>query len=175
MPSAVRLREDYSVEELRALAPTVEDSQPEPAAVYRWLRCGRNGPRRGGEGRRHGPPDAARLGPSLQRLGPGGPDRQLDAGSRSLVCHRSNWPRSPQIVETGPDREKDGVVRWRRIDLKRVIVERFGVDLSRALCRKAAQDARLLPHQRKAAPSGAGREDRRGFQKNFPRALKRSS
>jgi transposase len=33
-----------------------------------------------------------------------------------------------RIVEVGPDREKDGVVRWRRIDLKRVIAERFGVD-----------------------------------------------
>jgi transposase len=33
-----------------------------------------------------------------------------------------------RIVEAGPDREKDGVVRWRRIDLKRVIAERFGVD-----------------------------------------------
>jgi transposase len=31
------------------------------------------------------------------------------------------------IVETGPDRSTDGVVRWRRIDLKRVIEERFGV------------------------------------------------
>jgi transposase len=33
-----------------------------------------------------------------------------------------------QIVEAGPDREEDGVVRWRRIDLKRVIAERFGVN-----------------------------------------------
>ena len=32
------------------------------------------------------------------------------------------------IVTTGPDRKVDGVVRWRRIDLKRVIAERFGVD-----------------------------------------------
>lgn len=32
-----------------------------------------------------------------------------------------------QIVETGPDRAVDGVVRWRRIDLQRVIGERFGV------------------------------------------------
>ena len=32
------------------------------------------------------------------------------------------------IVETGPNRKVDGVVRWRRIDLKRVIAERFGVD-----------------------------------------------
>jgi transposase len=28
----------------------------------------------------------------------------------------------------GPNHEKDEVVRWRRIDLKRVIAERFGVD-----------------------------------------------
>jgi transposase len=33
-----------------------------------------------------------------------------------------------RIVEAGPDREKDRVVRWRRVDLKRVIAERFGVD-----------------------------------------------
>ena len=33
-----------------------------------------------------------------------------------------------QIVETGPDRAADGVVRWRRVDLKRVVGERFGVD-----------------------------------------------
>jgi transposase len=31
------------------------------------------------------------------------------------------------IVEAGPDRKIDGVVRWRRIDLQRVIGERFGV------------------------------------------------
>lgn len=33
-----------------------------------------------------------------------------------------------QIVEKGPDPAKDGVVRWRRVDLKRVIQEQFGVD-----------------------------------------------
>ena len=32
-----------------------------------------------------------------------------------------------QLVETGPDRTADGVVRWRRVDLQRVIEERFGV------------------------------------------------
>src|SRR5580704_17787590 len=63
--------------------PPVEDSQPEPAASIAGCGEGWNGPRSSGEGRRHGPPDAARLGPSLQRLGPGGPDRQLDAGSQA--------------------------------------------------------------------------------------------
>ncbi len=32
------------------------------------------------------------------------------------------------LVEAGPDPQADGVVRWRRIDLKEVIRDRFGVD-----------------------------------------------
>ncbi len=30
-------------------------------------------------------------------------------------------------METGPDVQTDGVVRWRRVDLQAVIKERFGV------------------------------------------------
>ena len=33
-----------------------------------------------------------------------------------------------EIVETRPDRAVDGVVRWRRTDLQRVVSERFGID-----------------------------------------------
>ena len=51
---------------------------------------------------------------------------------------RNHWGNPPRLsveqqaefvrlVEVGPDREVDGVVRWRRIDLQRVIAERFGV------------------------------------------------
>lgn len=32
-----------------------------------------------------------------------------------------------QLVEAGPDRAVHGVVRWRRVDLQRLITERFGV------------------------------------------------
>src|ERR1700722_11924617 len=46
-----------------------------------------------------------------------GPKRVLWAEKRA---------RFAQIGGAGPDREKDGVVRWRRLDLKRVIAERFG-------------------------------------------------
>jgi transposase len=34
-----------------------------------------------------------------------------------------------RIVEIGPDLARDGVVRWRCVDLRRVIKERFDVDL----------------------------------------------
>jgi hypothetical protein len=63
-----------------------------------------------------------RLGPSVQGRRPDG-----------LI---DNWAEGPKprlsavgrVREAGPDREKDGVVRWRRVDLKGVIAQRFGVE-----------------------------------------------
>ena len=107
--------------------PPVERRQPEPTASIVGRGSRRNGPRDGREDRRHGPPDASRLGSPLNA-----------SGLEGLL---DNWTKGPkprlsaqqvaeftQIVEAGPEREKDGVVRWRRVDLKRVIAERFGVD-----------------------------------------------
>jgi transposase len=37
-----------------------------------------------------------------------------------------------RLVEAGPDPDKDGIVRWRCADLKRVLGERFAVDVSEA-------------------------------------------
>ena len=31
-----------------------------------------------------------------------------------------------QVVETGPERAVDGIVRWRRVDLQQIVAERFG-------------------------------------------------
>ncbi len=60
------------------------------------------------------------------------------AGPEGLLDHWTDGPKPrlsasqlsefAKIVETGPDRERDGVVRWRRVDLKRVIAEKFGVE-----------------------------------------------
>src|ERR1700678_955478 len=58
--------------------PAVEDRQPEPTASVTGGGPRRHGPWPGGEDRGHGPADLARLGPPLQRVGAGGPDRQLD-------------------------------------------------------------------------------------------------
>ncbi len=74
-------------------------------------------------------------------------------------------------METGPDPAVDGVVRWRRIDLKRVIRERFGVDYHERYVGDAHEGTRLLACERQAAPPGAGRRNRRGLQKNFARTL----
>ncbi len=90
------------------------------------------------------------------------------AGPEGLI---DNWTEGPkprlsaeqlaqlaQIVEAGPNRERDGAVRWRRIDLKGVIVERFGVDFHE---RYVGKLLKKLGFQRQAASSGSGRADPR--------------
>jgi transposase len=127
MPSAVRLRADYSAEALRALArrsKTVNQSRR-----LLSLAAVRDGMDRGSAAKIGGM-DRQTLRDWVHRFNASGPEGLVD-----------NWTEGPkprlsagrlaqlaQIVEAGPDREKDGVVRWRRIDLKRVIAERFGVD-----------------------------------------------
>lgn len=127
MPSAVKLREDYSVEELRALARRSKDVNQSRRLLS--LAAVRDGMDRGSAAKIGGM-DRQTLRDWVHRFNAAGPDGLLD-----------NWTKGPKprlsadqlaalaaIVEAGPDREKDGVVRWRRVDLKRVIAERFGVD-----------------------------------------------
>jgi transposase len=127
MPSAVNLREDYSAEKLRALARRSKDVNQSRRLLS--LAAVRDGKERG-EAARIGGMDRQTLRDWVHRFNAQGPDGLID-----------NWTSGPTprlsadqltelttIVETGPDRKVDGVVRWRRIDLKRVIAERFGVD-----------------------------------------------
>jgi transposase len=127
MPAAVRLREDYSAEALRALARRSKDVNQSHRLLS--LAAVRDGMDRGSAAKIGGM-DRQTLRDWVHRFNASGPDGVLD-----------NWTEGPkprlspeqlaafaQIVEAGPDRERDGVVRWRRIDLKRVIAEKFGVD-----------------------------------------------
>ena len=126
MPAAVKLRE-VSADALRALARRAKDVNQSRRLLS--LAAVRDGKDRG---------EAAKI---------GGMDRQTlrdwvhrfnAAGPEGLFDHWTDGPKPrlsagqlaefAKIVETGPDREKDGVVRWRRVDLKRVIAEKFGVD-----------------------------------------------
>ena len=58
--------------------------------------------------------------------GPDGLTNREGAGRPCLLNNRQMRERA-RIVETGPDRESTGVVRWRRIDPVRIIDQRFGV------------------------------------------------
>ena len=171
MPAAVRLREDYAAEALRALARRSKDVNQSRRLLS--LAAVRDGMDRGAAAKIGGM-DQQTLSDWVHRFNASGPDGLLDNWTEGPKSRLSTEQRAEfaRIVEAGPDRKKDGVVRWRRINLKRVIAERFRRRLSSALCRKAFEEARLLAHQRAAPSSGSGRTDCRSVQKNFPRALK---
>jgi transposase len=127
MPAAVRLREDYSADELRALARRAKDVNQSRRLLS--LAAVRDGMDRGSAAKMGGM-DRQTLRDWVHRFNASGPDGLID-----------NWTEGPKprlseeqmaefakVVEAGPDRETDGVVRWRRIDLKHVIVEKFNVD-----------------------------------------------
>ena len=73
------------------------------------------------------------------------------------------------LVEAGPDPERDGVVRWRRIDLKRRIEAMFGVTMHERTVGKqlAALGLRRL-QVAPAAPEGGYSGARQAFKKTSP-------
>jgi len=81
---------------------------------------------------------------------------------------RRNWP---EIVGTGPDPLVDGVVRWRRIDLKRLIKERFGVDYHERYVGKLLKELGFSHMSARPRHPGAGRSCHGRVQKNFARTL----
>jgi transposase len=127
MPAAVKLREDFSAGELRALARRSKDVNQSRGLLS--LAAVRDGKERG---------EAARIGGMNRLTLRDWVHRFNAAGREGLLDNWTDGPKSrlsteqlakfAKIVEAGPDREQDGVVRWRRIGLKRVIKERFGVD-----------------------------------------------
>ena len=82
--------------------------------------------------------DAARIGGKdrqtlrdwVHRFNVGGADALLDAWTNGPTPRLSLEQKSElaALVEAGPDRQADGVVRWRRIDIKLAIKKRFGVE-----------------------------------------------
>ena len=127
MSGAVNLREDFSAEELRALAKRSRDANQSRRLLS--LAAIRDGKDRG-EAAKIGAMDRQTLRDWVHRFNAAGPDGLLDHWTSGPTPRLSadQLAQLAAIVETGPDRKVDGVVRWRRIDLKRVIAERFGVD-----------------------------------------------
>jgi transposase len=168
MASAVSLREDYSAVELRRLAAATKNANQSRRLLS--LAAVLDGMNRT-EAARIGGMDRQTLRDWVHRFNAHGPDGLLDSWSKGPESRLSEEQRGEiaQLVETGPDRAVHGVVRWRRVDLQRVILERFGVAYHErtigklltalgfshisARPRHPAQDARTIE----------------GFKKTFPR------
>jgi transposase len=127
MPAAIVLRTDYSASELRRLAKASRDNNQSRRLLS--LAAVLDGMNRT-DAARIGGMDRQTLRDWSHRFNEFGPDGLLDRHGGGVEARLSQTQKTElaAIVETGPDRAKDGVVRWRRVDLQRVIKERFGVD-----------------------------------------------
>ncbi len=126
MPSTVPLRDDYDATELRILAKRSGDRRQirrllALAAVY-------DGMSRAAAAKVGGM-DRQTLRDWAHRFNAEGPEGLTDRprAGRPRQLTDAQMEKLGEIVESGPDPARDGVVRWRRLDLKRVIAERFGV------------------------------------------------
>ena len=126
MASAVCLRADFSPTKLRRLAATTKNvNQSRRLLSLAAVLDGMNRT----EAARIGGMDRQTLRDWVHRFNADGPDGLLDGWSKGPESRLSAEQRAEiaELVETGPDRAIHGVVRWRRVDLQRVITERFGV------------------------------------------------
>ena len=126
MSACIALRDDYDSLELRRLAKVSRD----PRQVRRLLALAAayDGMSRT-EAAKVGGMDRQTLRDWAHRFNEEGPEglKHRSGAGRPRLLTQEQMSELSAIVETGPDPEVDGVVRWRRIDLKRVIEERFGV------------------------------------------------
>ena len=127
MPSALPLRTDYSSADLRRLAKKTKDNNQSRRLLS--LAAVLDGMNRT-DAARIGGMDRQTLRDWVHRFNDQWPDGLCDvhAGGVEPRLSPEKLAELAAIVEAGPDREKDGVVRWRRVDLQRVVKERFGVD-----------------------------------------------
>lgn len=129
MGAAVSLREDFGVEELRRLAAKAKDGgQARRLLALAAVRDGMNRT----EAARLGGMDRQTLRDWVHRFNQRGPEGLIDLKPSGRPTKLSDEQKEVlrQLVEAGPDRQKDGVARWRCVDLKRIVGQRFGVDLS---------------------------------------------
>jgi len=126
MAARIPLRSDFDASRLRRLARTYRDPRQlrrllALAAVYDGMSRS--------DAARIGGMDRQTLRDWVHRFneeGVAGLTNRKGAGRRRML-NDAQMKELDEIVETGPDPAVDGVVRWRRVDLKRVIEERFGV------------------------------------------------
>ena len=168
MSACIALRDDYDSRALRDLARRSRD----PRQVRRLLALAAayDGLSRTAAAKVGGM-DRQTLRDWAHRFNDEGPDglKHRSGAGRPRLLTQEQMSELSAIVETGPDPEVDGVVRWRRIDLKRVIEERFGViysertisDLLAALSfshisgrpQHPRQDARVIEAFKKTFPA----------------------
>ena len=126
MPAPVSVRTDYSARELRRLAATTKNANQSRRLLS--LAAILDGMSRT-DAARIGGMDRQTLRDWVHRFNERGPDGLKDTWSKGnpprLLAEQQ--AELAHLVETGPNRAVHGVVRWRRVDLQRLLAKRFGV------------------------------------------------
>jgi len=129
MGGAIGLRDDFEGDDLRRFARKATDADQARrllalAGVY-------DGMDREAAARIGGM-DRQTLRDWVHRFNERGPEGLINAKSSGRPSKLSTAQKEElrRLVEAGPDPQVDGVVRWRCVDLRRVLGERFAVDLS---------------------------------------------
>ena len=167
MSACIALRDDYDSPALRDLARRSRD--PRQLRRLLALAAAYDGMSRT-EAAKVGGMDRQTLRDWAHRFNDEGPDglKHRSGAGRPRLLTQEQMSELSAIVETGPDPEVDGVVRWRRIDLKRVIEERFGVIYSE---RTLSDLLAALSFSHISGRSQHPRQDARvieAFKKTFP-------
>jgi transposase len=129
MSAAISVRDDFEAEELHVLAGRVKDANQ--ARRLLAIAAVLDGMDRE-EAARIGGMDRQTLRDWVHRFNAQGPEGLINIKPPGRPSRLSEEQKEElcELVEAGPDPVKDGVARWRCVDLKRVLGERFGVDLS---------------------------------------------
>ena len=167
MPAPLRLRTDFSVGVLRRLASATKNANQSRRLLS--LAAVLDGMNRA-DAARIGGMDRQTLRDWVHRFNDHGPDGLKDSWAKGHPPRLSTAQQVDlaRLVETGPDRAIHGVVRWRRIDLQREILTRFGVRYHERTVGKIlkglgfshisprrhhpAQDERMLTTSKKTSP-----------------------
>jgi transposase len=167
MGAAIALREDFGAGELRRLAARVKDADQARrllalAAVYEGMSRE--------DAARIGGMDRQTLRDWAHRFNNEGVDGLIDAKSpgRPPKLSVEQQEELRRLVEAGPDPDRDGVVRWRCVDLKRVLNERFAVDLSQVSLGRALKRLGFSRISARPLHPAQDREAISTFKKNFP-------
>jgi transposase len=137
MSAAIPLRRDCDAYELRLLAGRVKDANQARrllaiAAVYEGMDRE--------EAARIGGMDRQTLRDWVHRFNAHGADGLINIkppGRRPRLSAEQK-EELRELVEAGPDPQIHGVTRWRCVDLKRVLGDRFGVDLLEVFLKSSA-------------------------------------
>jgi transposase len=167
MGAPVALREDFDSGELRRLAAQVKDA--DQARRLLALAAAYDGMSRK-DAARIGGMDRQTLRDWVHRFNHDGADGLIDAKSpgrpRKLSAEQEEELR--RLVEAGPDLDRDGVVRWRCVDLKRVLGERLNVDLSQVSLGRALKRLGFSRISARPLHPAQDPEAIATFKKNFP-------